>query len=143
MLTLASGCGLPLIAAALRNEMAPSVPDSSRNTMLAISASAGLLAGFLICRAQAGGEVRRLLHGNWAVLSHQDRATAACLVASGRGNLLRNWPQPGASACESDTMNVERHTFARGLGEHQNLTTPTLIRCLETSSECPSAACSR
>ena len=71
--------------------------------MLAISAtaSAGLLAGFLICRAQAGGEVRRLLRGNWAMLSHQDRATAACLVATGKGHLLRNWPRPGAACHEA------------------------------------------
>ena len=78
--------------------MAPSLPDSSRsNTALALgaTASAGLLAGFLISRAQAGGEVRRLLRGNWALLSRQDRATAACLVANGQGHLLRHWPLPG------------------------------------------------
>ena len=79
--------------------MAPSLPDSSRSSSTALAlgatASAGVLAGFLICRAQAGGEVRRLLRGNWAVLSRQDRATAACLVGSGQGHLLRHWPQPG------------------------------------------------
>ncbi len=80
--------------------MAPSLPDSSRSTNAALAlgatASAGLLAGFLISRAQAGGEVRRLLRGNWALLSRQDRATAACLVANGQGHLLRHWPLPGS-----------------------------------------------
>ena len=83
--------------------MAPSLPDSSRsNTALALgaTASAGVLAGILICRAQAGGEVRRLLRGNWALLSRQDRATAACLVANGQGHLLRHWPLPGDAATE-------------------------------------------
>ncbi|KAK9847217.1 hypothetical protein WJX84_005200 [Apatococcus fuscideae] len=60
------------------------------------AASGALVAGFLVARhAKRHQGLKRVLAGNYQLLSKQERSIAESLLANGRGYIISNWPRPG------------------------------------------------